>query len=60
VKQQVENAPNVTAKKFGKTEKEKLEMAQFKDTFVENVSTVLVNRQFYQLTTTIIQNVKYA
>lgn len=48
VKKQVENAPNVKATEFGKMGKEKLETVLFKDTFAENVTTDLVNRQFYQ------------
>jgi len=60
VKQQVENAPNVTTTKSGKMEKEKIETGKIKDTSVQNVNTVSVNRQSYQLNHTIVRNVKYA
>jgi hypothetical protein len=60
VKKQIENVLNVRTTKFGKTEKEKLETDLFKDTSAENVSIGLVNRQFYQLTATLVLGVKYA
>ena len=60
MKRQVENVLIVTVKEYGKMEKEKLELAQFKDLFVVNVATDLENRQFYQLIVSIVLNVKSA
>jgi hypothetical protein len=48
VKQQVENALNVTAKEFGRTEKERLVKDRFKGISVEIAVTGSGNRQFYQ------------
>lgn len=45
---QLENALNVTAKKFGKMEKEKIRMVLFNGMFVRIVDLGLVIRQFYQ------------
>jgi len=60
VKKQVENALVVTVVKFGKMGTEKPKLALPSDTFAENVTTVLVNRQSYQYNKTILMVVKYA
>ena len=60
VKQQVDNAPTVTATKLGKTEKEKHKTETSKDTSAENVTTDSANRQSYQQTPVIMVFVKYA
>lgn len=60
MKKQVENVLIVTAKNFGKTEKETLATDKFKGISVEIVTFDLANRQFYQLIATINLNVKYA
>ena len=48
MKQQVENALNVTAKEAGKAGYDQPSMAQFNATCAETADTGLVNRQFYQ------------
>ena len=60
VSKQVGNALNVTTREFGKTEKEKRGMVQFRDLSVGNVDVGLANRQFYQLIGAITVSVKCA
>ena len=59
-KQQVDNAPNATATKYGKTEKEKHKTETSNATSAENATTDSANRQSYQQKHTIKKAVKYA
>ncbi len=56
VKRQVENAPTVKARRIGKEVKEKPNLAQYNDLFVENAVQVLVKNHIKNISYLTIAN----